>query len=191
MLVTGRYFDHQRPDPDAISWEALVAGLEILRFGGQTIRKITVAEHMLRVARIAELIARRDKGFSYGLRRSELRLFALMHDAHEALTPWGDCTRPGKTDAMRAVEDAIDVAIYTRFNARRPSPDVRAIVKQADNLALYFEALLWQPGSPDWAPRPELPEFMIAEAMNLVWPRPRESWLVQAEEAVRLVRDGL
>lgn len=101
MLVSGEYFDHLAPDPSVITLEVLAHGLDrTLRFGTHLVRDVTVAEHSLRVRRFV-----RDLVHDASPRRQiEGQVWALLHDAHEALVPWGDCTAPGKTDHMKAVE---------------------------------------------------------------------------------------
>lgn len=67
-----------------------------------------------------------------------------------------------------------------------PDDRAREIVKTADAIALYFEALLWQPNALDWAP--EIHVFgggwtgSIAERfMPLIAQRPRECWRTEVE----------
>ena len=99
-LINGRYFDYLDPDPDVIDLDVLEHGLDVARVNKQTWRRITTAEHSMRVRRIA-----RELGLaSAGASAHSTQLWALLHDAHEALVPWGDCLRPGKTPDMRAIE---------------------------------------------------------------------------------------
>lgn len=188
MLVNGCYFDHLAPDPSVIDLDVLEHGLAVPRFNNQTIRPITTQEHSMRVRRIV-----RELGLSSaGMSAHATQLWALLHDAHEALVPWGDCLRPGKTDEMREIEAKVDGAILAADFAlpmRVPSPEAINLVKTADAIALYFEAMLWQPGASDWAPDampwesiPNSPTgAVIHQFMPLIAPRPRESWRTEVE----------
>ena len=80
-----------------------------------------------------------------------VELEALLHDAPEALVPWGDCLRTGKTDVMRTHEGHVLVAIYDALGIPHASA-MSAVVTIADEIALYFEAMLWGVGALDWAP---------------------------------------
>lgn len=193
MLISGEYFDHLAPDRSVISLEVLAAGLRAWRFNCQTTRLISVAEHCLRVRRIVRGLG--------GNSVCELR--ALLHDAPEALVPWGDCLRPGKTDEMREVEGDVLVEIYEALgiSSRRMvltevSHGDFDLVKVADNIALYFEAMLWQPGSSDWADpaRKEgwdrLGAVDIASFLPTIAPVPGEDWATEVRVAKSVVRRG-
>lgn len=197
-LFNGQYFDYLDPDPSVIDLDVLEHGLDVPRFNNQTLRPITTLEHSLRVARIARVLARGQHPDPYGV-----RLWALMHDAHKALTPWGDCLRPGKQDWMRDVEEHVDCHVVAAINrigrypcgATWPTDDVLDLVKTADNIALYFEAMLWAPTASDWAPAlmdrvwDDLRETYglrfrsntIDRFMPLIAPRPRECWRTEVE----------
>jgi len=204
MLVTGEYFDHLAPDPSVINLDVLEHGLQAPRFNGQTLRPITIAEHSLRVRRIAvELIGPTPSMFEEGQAVDVLErhaalldgvpIWALLHDAHEALVPWGDCLRPGKTPEMREAEDQVDSAIRLALGVSLPDERTFEIVKTADAIALYFEALLWQPGAIDWAPDvfpwgsdAAAPisvrhSDVIPRFMPLIAPRPGECWRTEVE----------
>lgn len=184
-LVTGECFDHLAPDPSVITLDVLEHGLEALRFNNQTTRPITVKEHSHRVRRLT-----RELG---GDRHAEL--WAMLHDGHETLVPWGDCLRTEKTQEMREVESAVDAAIITALGVKQVIA-VWDIVKIADILALYFEAMLWGgPGAIDWAPGLRADGVLVQEFgsawmmaatyerfMPLVAPRPRECWRTEVEE---------
>jgi hypothetical protein len=196
-LFNGKFFDYLAPDPSVIDLDVLEHGLSIPRFNNQTLRPITVKEHSMRVRRIAvELFA----GPAVG--HESVELWALLHDAHEALVPWGDCLRPGKTPEMRRIETNVDTAILAAL-CRDPGAaaaivhiheGVRDLVKTADEIALYFEAMLWSPMAIDWAPGALRPiwESMIREHggvgslierfMPLIAPRPRECWRTEVEQ---------
>lgn len=165
------YFDYLEPRPEDFNLGVLAHGQRsIVRFRGYTTRPITVDEHALRVGYFTSALAHR---LGWPEHKSTVAwLWALLHDAHEALTPWGDCLGPGKTDEMRAVEALIDRAIWSNVHARVmhgaeiPQPDLAVcrLVEFADSAALYYEAMLWQPGAEDWAP-----DFYRARAVD-AWP---------------------
>lgn len=227
MLVTGEYFDPYDPDPAVINLDVLEHGLQAPRFNNQTTRPISIAEHSMRVRRIAAELARADDSVleqqaqaGYEAARATpsivvaltswaalppmarenwrlrvmvetivpVELWALLHDAHEALTPWGDCLRPGKTDKMREVEHQVDVAIIEALGMQVVTLPTQETVWIADEIALYFEAMLWQPGAADWAAMPvehiehryELLE--VRRLLPMIAPRPGESWRTEVED---------
>lgn len=188
MLVSGEYFDYLAPDPAVITLDVFEHGLDIPRFNNQTVRPITVLEHSLHVRRIVRELGGDDHA----------QLWALLHDAHEALVPWGDCLRPGKTEAMKAVEAEVDEAIITALGIDEAvllggDDDawitITDIVHTADMIALYFEAMLWMPGAIDWAPFVMPFEYIEARSsaeaiqrlLPLIAPRPGECWRTEVE----------
>lgn len=127
------------------------------------------------------------------------RLAGLLHDAPEALTGYGDVLRPAKTAAVRESETRVLGAIldhvlgldelgdnYVRgsnlvCSPREPATQDRRdtvllmlaavdpIVHAADDLALYYEAMLWQPGANDWADIPKcFRECTVADEVERV-----------------------
>jgi hypothetical protein len=202
MLVSGHYFDYLAPDPSVIDLDVLEHGLHAPRFNNQTIRPITTQEHSMRVRRIV-----RDLGLSSaGMSDHATQRWALLHDAHEALVPWGDCLGPGKTPEMKAIEAEVDEAIIAALGVdeivlRSGDDDawilIMDTVRVADAIALYFEAMLWGgPGASDWAPlvwpktheitgggeRPRPSQAALIERfMPLIAPRPGESWRAEVE----------
>jgi hypothetical protein len=169
QLHTREYFDHLNPDPSVITLDVLARGLDVPRFNNQTTRPITVREHSLRVDRIARVLGATGA-------------WALLHDAHEALVPWGDCLRPGKTQEMRDVESAVDAAIIHALRVDQVFV-YWDTVKTADAIALYFEAMLWLPGGGDWAPSvwPDAVEMDTDAFLPLIAPRPVECWRTEVE----------
>lgn len=180
MLVNGEYFDHLNPDASVITLDVLEHGLAVPRFNNQTTRPITVLEHSLRVRRIVMRLGGDDVA----------QLAALLHDAPEALVPWGDCLRPGKTDEMRVVERRVLAAICEAIGVddRLIAKHVDGIVHIADMLALCFEALLWQPGAYDWAQRIFPAERRAGDYLQDIMPRPGECWRGDVEALIDSVR---
>lgn len=131
------------PQPDDVHIEDIAWHLSgIFRYTGGS--AVSVAEHSIQCAERAP---------------PELKLEALLHDAHEAYT--GDCSRPLKHllgQAWRTVEERIDRAVRWRFKLPWPaSPEIKAI----DDRLLATEAVqIWHNPKRDWrlaaAPYPDL-----------------------------------
>ncbi len=149
------YFDWQNPDVRLVSPGVLAQGqASIIRFKGFTSRPVTTAEHALRVGRFARHLA------PQGLKVKAERL-GLFHDAHEPLTPWGDCPSPWKTPQMKLEEARLDKFIWEAMRhwgvhddehsfEQVMTKDVVDVVKIADLAALYYEAIHFQAGAEDW-----------------------------------------
>jgi 5'-deoxynucleotidase YfbR-like HD superfamily hydrolase len=190
---TGRswYLDTADLRPETLTLGQLGHGLAAInRFGGYTVRPITVAEHSLRVGRFARaLIVHSGCVVPYIIASAELS--GQLHDTPEAITGRGDVLRPAKTDADRESEArTYEIVVAHMLCPLGPlhllAPHhadrvvlalgiVANIVHKADNLALYYESMLWQPGAEDWAPKviaDPMPDLLLP----LVWPRPREDW---------------
>lgn len=192
MTASGRYFDPMNPRADDVHLPDIATALgRIVRFNGHTKRSIPVAEHCMRVARIAMRLAER-RGLPAHM-RPLIILLALLHDAAEAYI--GDIVTPIKTDAMRAVERRVLNAIISKVWGRAESfaealamdADVHAawaLVKRADAFALYFEAMLWQTGASDWAPSLGVPADMVGEFLPDIVGEEREDWIAQVRAAV-------
>lgn len=185
------YFDYLKPDPRIITPGMLAQGMgSICRFKGMTTRPITLTEHSMRVARFAAELAVEGE-------KEAALLWGLLHDAHEVLTPWGDCPSPWKTPKMKAVEKSLDPVIWEGLkrwtgSARRGVPEfaeaippiVLEVVRQADMAALYYEAMLWQPHASSWAPDfAGAVEGFETRLLPLVWPAPGEDWLSELRAA--------
>jgi hypothetical protein len=174
MVDSGLYFDFLAPAVgDVVLDDIAHSSGATVRFNGHLRRLVTTGEHMARVGRIAHAIA--PRGFE-----AESRFLGHIHDAHETYTPWGDCLRPGKTAEMREVEAKIDAVIFRRLLGRdwQPSDQAQQVVKTADNLALYFEAMLWQRRGADWAPHVlsgAVDSGQLTRLLPLIWPRHGES----------------
>lgn len=190
-IHNGYLFDYLDPDPALIDLETIGVVLgRMPRFGGHTTRLVTVAEHSLRVRRLARWIAMLGANQLESIERVELH--ALLHDAHEVYTPWGDCLSPGKHDFMHEVEDNLDVAILESIQLEPPCDGTKVVIKHADMLARYYEATLWAPHAPHWAPwLPSRPKTIAdaEELLRIVQPCANEDWL--AETMLLLSRPGM
>src|ERR1700722_5116162 len=67
----------------------------------------------------------------------ELQFDGLMHDSPEVIT--GDTPKPAKTDEIEEFEEELLHAKYASHSVSFPSPNVRSLVKQADNRVMNGE----------------------------------------------------
>jgi 5'-deoxynucleotidase YfbR-like HD superfamily hydrolase len=112
-----------------------IALRRIPRFLGHSQPHWSVAHHSLHVSMLVQ-------GLLDGPERAVQ--WALLHDAHEAFI--GDIIRPVEQllgnearDALKAVRQRIDGVILERFRLTEITDAERAIVKEADDLALACE----------------------------------------------------
>ncbi|HEX2449095.1 MAG TPA: HD family hydrolase [Methyloceanibacter sp.] len=137
-MLSGRRLDLLDPSPLDIEIEDIAHGLaRVARWNGQTDGEhaFSVAEHSLLVERIAtELEPKLDRRF---------RLAALIHDAPEYVI--GDLISPFKAALSldyRAFEAKLLAAIHVRFGLPAELPeDVTRLIKRADKIAAYYEAI--------------------------------------------------
>ena len=137
-MLSGRRLDLLDPSPLDIEIEDIAHGLaRVARWNGQTDGEhaFSVAEHSLLVEKIAtELEPKLDRRF---------RLAALIHDAPEYVI--GDLISPFKAALSldyRAFEARLLAAIHLRFGLPAELPDdVTRLIKRADKIAAYYEAI--------------------------------------------------
>lgn len=137
-MLSGRRLDLLDPSPLDIEIEDIAHGLaRVARWNGQTDGEhaFSVAQHSLLVERIAtELEPKLDRRF---------RLAALIHDAPEYVI--GDLISPFKAALSldyRAFEAKLLAAIHLRFGLPAELPDdVTRLIKRADKIAAYYEAI--------------------------------------------------
>jgi len=137
-MLSGRRLDLLDPSPLDIEIEDIAHGLaRVARWNGQTDGEhaFSVAEHSLLVEKIAtELEPKLDRRF---------RLGALIHDAPEYVI--GDLISPFKAALSldyRAFEASLLAAIHLRFGLPAELPDdVTRLIKRADKIAAYYEAI--------------------------------------------------
>lgn len=128
----GKAIDLTAPDPESIDPEVLAIVLgRICRFGGHTIEHYSVAQHSLLVESMVTV--------------DELKLPALLHDAHEAYWGFGDVQQPAKVLISREVGDFLryhaglfDAVIAERF-CIAPALFHHPQIKLADCVALATE----------------------------------------------------
>jgi len=128
----GYKFDLLQPNSAAIEIETIAVVLSrTCRFGGHSREFYSNAQHSCIVANLVN--------------EPELKLPALLHDAHEVYSGFGDVLRPAKNlnpivrEYIRNTEREIDMQIATRFGFRFDLFQ-RDSIKHADNVALTTEA---------------------------------------------------
>lgn len=133
QTFTGKQFWPLDPRPEDVCIEDIAHALSNkCRYGGHALRFYSVAEHSVLVARNV---------------RPELRLKALLHDAPEAYSPFGDVPRPIKAFVswVEPIEEKLAAAIAARFgldNLEDPE------VKRVDVAILHDEAARLMPNPP-------------------------------------------
>jgi len=131
---TGKKFHYLDPRLEEIDIVDIAHALSLTcRFGGHCREFYSVAEHSIRVAQ--EVLP-------------ELRLSALLHDAHEAYLH--DVPRPIKQDikGYKGLADRIQFVIGNKFGLVR-SPEI----DRADDILLMTEARDLLINTDDWAER--------------------------------------
>ncbi len=150
-MLSGRRLDLLHPSPFDIEIEDIAHGLaRVARWNGQTVGEhaFSVAQHSLVVE---EVCAHLDPAIAPGW-----RLAALLHDAPEYVI--GDMISPFKAALgfdYRSFERGLETAIHLRFGLPpAPPAAVKALIKRADRVSAYFEAV-------------QLAGFSVAEARGL------------------------
>lgn len=111
QTYTGGKFWPLDPQPDDVDITDIAHGLALTtRYNRQAKFPYSVAQHSVLLADNCP---------------AEMALLALMHDAHEAYSPFGDVSRPvkgapGVKVLVESVEDRIDRAIATKFSLPWP-----------------------------------------------------------------------
>jgi len=147
-MLSGRRLDLLDPSPLDIEISDIAHGLaRVARWNGQTVGEhaFSVAQHSLLVERICGDLA---PGWAW-----RYRLAALLHDAPEYVI--GDMISPFKAALgldYRAFEHKLEAAIHLRFGLPATMPAaVKAIIKRADIICAYFEAVELAGFTPDEA----------------------------------------
>lgn len=105
------------------------------RFGGQTILRYSVAEHLLGCQQYTH------RFFPNGNARLELAV--LLHDAHEAMTC--DVPTSFKTEDTRTLQKVLDRRIYHMLGLETPTPELASAVRLVDRVMLIAEAYILTP----------------------------------------------
>jgi 5'-deoxynucleotidase YfbR-like HD superfamily hydrolase len=137
-MLSGRRLDLLNPSPLDIEIEDIAHGLaRVARWNGQTVgtHAFSVAQHCVLVERLASELRPR-------LAR-EARLTALLHDAPEYVI--GDLISPFKVAVgidYKEFELRLLSAIHIRFGLpARPPADLLALIKRADRVSAFHEAI--------------------------------------------------
>lgn len=146
---TGRRFDLAAPKPEDVSKSDIAHALAYSsRFNGHTPQFYSIAEHSIHVSGVAGRLAR-EKGYC-GLAERLVRLYGLLHDAHEAYT--GDIIRPmqhalnsisGDTipkNAVMAMQGNADDKIREALGIPATFGGAWSLVHEADDILLATEA---------------------------------------------------
>ena len=134
----GNEIDLARPTARMVDWAAIAESLsKLCRFNGHCIGFYSVAQHSVLVA---------------DLLPPELRIYGLLHDAHEAFI--GDLVLPLKNlfriaaiarndpsieNIVKHAEKRIDKVIYSKANVPLPTIRISKQIKRADLSALAAE----------------------------------------------------
>jgi 5'-deoxynucleotidase YfbR-like HD superfamily hydrolase len=137
-MLSGRRLDLLDPSPLDIEIEDIAHGLaRVARWNGQTQgeQAFSVTEHCLVVESIVgDLAPKLDRRY---------RLAALIHDAPEYVI--GDLISPFKAALSldyKAFEAKLLAAIHLRFGLPAVLPkEITKLIKRADKLAAYYEAI--------------------------------------------------
>ncbi len=137
-MLSGRRLDLLNPSPLDVEVEDIAHGLaRVARWNGQTVGPyiFSVAQHSLLVEAVAGEIEP-----SLPARQ---RLAVLLHDAPEYVI--GDMISPFKAALgidYRQFEDRLEAAIHLRFGLPpKTPPEIKALIKQADRVSAYHEAV--------------------------------------------------
>ena len=137
-MLSGRRLDLLDPSPLDIEIEDIAHGLaRVARWNGQTIgaHAFSVAQHSMIVEEICRKLAPEwDKS---------RRLMALLHDAPEYVI--GDMISSFKAALgidYKAFEAKLEAAVHLRFGLpAHPPAAVKGVIKRADIICAYFEAI--------------------------------------------------
>lgn len=137
-MLSGRRLDLAHPSPMDIEIEDIAHGLaRVARWNGQTrgAHAFSVAEHSVLVEQLCRTL-------SPDLRPADC-LTALLHDSPEYVI--GDMISPFKAllgDSYKGVEARLQEAVHIRFGLAPVTPvRLKKLIKQADNISAWFEAV--------------------------------------------------
>ena len=137
-MLSGRRLDLIDPSPVDIEIEDIAHGLaRVARWNGQT-----HGEHAFSVAEHSVLVETLTRRLQPGLSRDD-QLTALLHDGPEYVI--GDMISPFKAilgDSYKATEARLQEAIHIRFGLPAiTAPKLKSLIKKADHVCAYFEAV--------------------------------------------------
>ena len=129
---SGRQFWSLDPRPADVDIIDIAHGLALTnRFNRQCKFPYSVAQHSVLLADNCP---------------AEMALLALLHDAHEAYSPYGDVARPVKNGMVEAAESLIDRAIAAHFDLPFPiknkaiaALDTRILLDEREHVLTHTE----------------------------------------------------
>ena len=161
---TGGAVDLLDPRPEQIHQHDIEDTLaRVPRFCGHTVEPFNIAQHSMLVHNILDWLVPEAP--------REMRLAALLHDAHEAFmgdisTPVADVLGP----AVKQLKRRLDRAIRLRFGLPEMLPDGwEGLIRTADRTALATEKE-WLMGGPEprpWAEWGTMPQPWILADLSL------------------------
>jgi uncharacterized protein len=177
QVFSGKRFYPLDPAPHDVDIVDIAHALAMkCRFGGHCKQFYSVAQHSVLVARHAS---------------QEDALRALLHDAHEAYSPFGDVPRPIKNaepalkQRIAQIEDRLDLAIAAKFGL--PTPIKNKAIDILDNRILHDErehvmvptndewsvpyGPLGLASIPEWSPLRARAEFLSFYDQAVIWQR--------------------
>ena len=164
---SGIIWDVAKPTVQMIHWPDVAESLaKQCRWNGHCRDFYSVAEHCILVSQLVT---------------SDLRLHALLHDAHEAFL--GDIIRPVKAvlgDALKEVEDRLDQVIYQAAVLDVPRGIDRTLIKDADMRALATERrdiMTPPPADSDFVPAETGWDPNTVQISPLPWEVAKRLWL--------------
>ncbi len=111
------------------------------RFGGACRTWWSVLQHSIACAEYVR--NKTEWGFTEKF-RDKLQLWALMHDAHEAVT--SDVPYPYKPKALKDLQRELDIRIYTYYDIPLPSEsDIELLKQQIDDMLVCAEGAIVGP----------------------------------------------
>ncbi len=138
-MLSGRRLDLLDPSPLDIEISDIAHGLaRVARWNGQTKGRhaFSVAQHSVLVWEILNLLKPNCS--------TSWQLMALLHDAPEYVV--GDMISPFKAvigGDYKALEERLLSAIHLRYSLPAATPkSLKAVIKKADTIAAYYEAVL-------------------------------------------------
>jgi hypothetical protein len=189
---SGVWFYPFDPKPEEVRHDDIVMGLlHECRYNGQVPRFLSVAEHSVKVAAMAEHLIMLDvrAGRVAEEYAFHAALYGLLHDAHEAylgdiISPLKKCIMHASGEAWEVIEGRVQAAILDAYGLPPPTPEVEAVVDLADRFALYCEAIVLKSNSqPEEWPGMKVPPAEV-QAVGFV----RREWPEWAK--VRALYDG-
>lgn len=144
LLQSGRLLDWNNFGPQDFTIDDLAIPLRRLpRFLGHSHTLWSVGHHSLHVSLLVQgLLDGRERAWQW----------ALLHDAHEAFI--GDTIRPlnavlgeHATTSLDELRARIDSVIIERFNLKHLTDEDRAVVREADDMALACELVHFFPNA--------------------------------------------